>query len=108
LASGCGAQIWAERLPIDKPTAFMARQLGVDPLHFVLYGGEDYELVLTIPGGKGSPLKARRLARSLMKATATPLHFIGRILPASEGLKIVYPGDRTEPLFPRGYDHFRS
>jgi thiamine-monophosphate kinase len=106
LASGCGAHIWAERIPIDKPTAYLAQQLKTDPLHWALYGGEDYELVITISGGKGSPLKARRLARSIMKATGTPLHFIGRIFPASEGLKIVYSGDRVEPLLPRGYNHF--
>jgi thiamine-monophosphate kinase len=88
-ASGCGARIWAERLPINPAAVLLGRQLGVDPLDWALYGGEDYELLLTIPGGKGSPLVARRLSRNLWKATGTPLSMIGRVMPSSAGVEIV-------------------
>ncbi|NMB41881.1 MAG: thiamine-phosphate kinase [Firmicutes bacterium] len=106
-ASGCGARIWADRLPISPATILMADQTGADPQHWALFGGEDYELLLTIPGGKGSPLKARKLGRSLMKKTGTPLNFIGRILPASYSVEIVQPDEKIEPLGAKGYDHFK-
>lgn len=106
-ASGCGARIWVERLPISWATMEMARYLGTDPLAWALYGGEDFELLLTIRGGKGSPLRARKLAYSLKRATGTPLSFIGRILPATEGVGLVYPDGRVEQLKPCGYNHFK-
>lgn len=107
-ASGCGARIWADRLPISPATAFMAGRLGVNAHDWALFGGEDYELLLTIPGGKGSPLKARRLGRSLRKITGTPLTFIGRILPALGVVEIVQSDGAIEPLLPGGYNHFKK
>jgi thiamine-monophosphate kinase len=107
-ASGCSARIWAERLPISQATALMARHMGADPRDWALYGGEDYELLLTIPGEKGSPLKARKLGRSLMKITGTPLNFIGKILPVSGAVEIVQSDGEIEPLLPGGYNHFKK
>lgn len=105
-ASGCGARIWAERLPVSPAAVSLGRQLGVDPLPWALYGGEDYELLFTIPGGKGSPLKLRRLSRSLEKATGTPLSMIGRVLPPSAGVTIIHAEGAAKPLLPEGYSHF--
>jgi thiamine-monophosphate kinase len=107
-ASGCGAQILAERLPVCPAAISLARQLGVAPLHGAPYGGEDYELLFTVPGGKGSPLKLRRLSRSLEKVTGTPLSMIGRVLPSSAGVTIVDPAGGTEPLLPKGFSHFKE
>ncbi|RJX29453.1 MAG: thiamine-phosphate kinase [Dethiobacter sp.] len=107
-ASGCGARIWTERLPISQATALMAAHTGVNPLDWALYGGEDYELLLTISGEKGSPLKARKLGRTLAKATGTPLNFIGRILPLSGTVEMVRPDGEIEPLLPEGYNHFKE
>jgi thiamine-monophosphate kinase len=106
-ASGCGARIWAERLPISQEAASLARRMGAEPQDWALYGGEDYELLLTIPGGKGSPLQVRKLNRTLVKATGTPLSFIGRIFPDPGVVEIVQPNGEIEPLLPGGYDHFR-
>ena len=105
-ASGCGAG--SGRSPAHQSgNDSYADQTGADPQHWALFGGEDYELLLTIPGGKGSPLKARKLGRSLMKKTGTPLNFIGRILPASYSVEIVQPDEKIEPLGAKGYDHFK-
>ncbi len=106
-ASGCGARIWTERLPLSPSTVQMATYAGADPLEWALYGGEDYELLLTIPGSKGAPLKARRLSNSLKKATGTSLSFIGRIL-SFPGVELVYPDGKIEPLAQGGYNHFKS
>ena len=107
-ASGCGARIWAERLPIDETTLHLARQLGVDPLDWVLNGGEDFELLLTVKGGKGYPIKIKSLSHAVKRLTGTPLSVIGRILPQHEGMSIVLPDGRIEVLKPGGYNHFSS
>lgn len=106
-ASGCGARIWAERLPVSNATARLGRQLGIDPLHWALYGGEDYELLITVRGGKGAPLKMRRLIRKLQKATGTTLSLIGKMLPAADGVQLVGLDGETEKISPKGYTHFR-
>ena len=105
-ASGCGARIWADRLPIDSPTAYLAQHLGVNPLDWALYGGEDFELLLTIKGGKGFPLKVKQLANSVKKVTGTPLSIIGRIMPISEEMSVVLPDGKIEYVKPGGYNHF--
>ncbi len=105
-ASGCGARIWADRLPLSPAVRDAAGQLGVDPLEWALYGGEDYELLVTATGGKNSPLKLRRLSRSLKTGTGIFLSAIGRIV-SPPGVEIVYPGERVETLPPAGYNHFK-
>src|SRR5262249_26960157 len=44
-ASRVGMTIDIEKVPVHQETLTAARQAGVDPLDWVLYGGEDYELV---------------------------------------------------------------
>lgn len=107
-ASGCGARIWAERLPISPAADLLARRLGGSAQEWALYGGEDYELLFTIPGGKGAPLKARKLARKMMKTTGTPLSLIGKILPAPGAVEIVQANGEIEPLLPGGFNHFKG
>ncbi len=106
-ASGCSARFWAERLPIPPLVQQVAAELGADPLEWALYGGEDYELVLTVSGGKGSPLRARRLAYKLKRATGTGLSFIGRIFSTRDSkVEMVRSDEEVVELSPRGYDHF--
>ena len=107
-ASGCGARIWVERLPIDKATVHLARQLGVDPLDWALNGGEDFELLLTVKGGKGFPLKVKSLSHAVKRVTGTPLSVIGRIMPQPEEMSIVRPDGKIENLKPGGFNHFSS
>ncbi len=45
-ASGVGATI--EALPVDPAAARLAAQLGVDPEHWALDGGEDFELIVAV------------------------------------------------------------
>ncbi|HEY9787211.1 MAG TPA: thiamine-phosphate kinase [Candidatus Obscuribacterales bacterium] len=44
-ASNVGMEIDTDRIPIHEATRKVAAEAGVDPLHWALYGGEDYELV---------------------------------------------------------------
>lgn len=48
-ASGLGVRIDLERLPIHPATLKVAEELKMDPYHLALHGGEDYEILFTIP-----------------------------------------------------------
>lgn len=48
-ASGCGARIYLERIPIARQTTALAEQMHIDPVVAALNGGEDHELLFTVP-----------------------------------------------------------
>ncbi|MBO5026467.1 MAG: thiamine-phosphate kinase [Bacteroidaceae bacterium] len=47
--SGCGCRIYEERIPLDYQTAVMAEELNMNVTTCALNGGEDYELLFTVP-----------------------------------------------------------
>lgn len=47
--SGTGCRIYEDRIPIDYQTAVMAEELGMNLVTAALNGGEDYELLFTVP-----------------------------------------------------------
>lgn len=48
-SSGCGIRLYLERIPIAAETRAMAEELHADPIVAMLNGGEDYELMFTVP-----------------------------------------------------------
>lgn len=48
-ASDCGCRIYEDRIPIDYQTAMMAEELNMNLVTAALNGGEDYELLFTVP-----------------------------------------------------------
>jgi thiamine-monophosphate kinase len=74
-ASGVGAQV--DNVPVAKGSS----------VERALHGGEDYELLFTLPPGKRAPAGTTR---------------IGIIV---KGKAVLFEG---EPLVPRGYDHFAT
>ena len=47
--SRCGCRLYEERIPIDYQTAAMAEELNMNVITCALNGGEDYELLFTVP-----------------------------------------------------------
>lgn len=47
--SDAGCRIYEDRIPIDYQTAVMAEELGMNLVTAALNGGEDYELLFTVP-----------------------------------------------------------
>ena len=99
-ASGAALEIEASSLPLAGGVAEIAAASGLEPLQLAVSGGEDYELLATLP--------AEALADASMRigeaseATLTP---IGRVV-AGEGVEIRLPGGgRLETV---GYDHFAT
>jgi len=98
-ASGTGAEVWAERLPISAPLAAEARRLGLDPLDLILAGGEDYELLFAAPPAhRGRVFSAGR-------RTGTALRRIGRLI-EEPGLGVLRRGKPLPLPSAPGFDHF--
>ena len=47
--SGTGCRVYEERIPIDYETALMAEELNMNLVTAAMNGGEDYELLFTVP-----------------------------------------------------------
>jgi thiamine-monophosphate kinase len=97
-SSGVGARLWAERIPAVRVPPEL-RERGFDPLEMALHGGEDYELLFTVP---------RRFARQLPRTyRGASLTQIGEIV-RGRAVVLTGPDGRTAPLEARGWDHFRA
>ncbi len=99
-ASGTGARIAVDRIPISRATREVARALDRDALVWACTGGEDFELLLTC-----APGAVDELAQDLLRETGTALTAIGRIEPAEAGIGYVDSHGAAVAL-PRGYGHF--
>jgi thiamine-monophosphate kinase len=98
VASGVGLRINAEALPLAGGVAAMAAATGLDPLQLAISGGEDYELLVTLPP---------HLLESASKAvseTGVELTGVGEVV-AGEGTEIRLPdGGRMKAT---GFDQLR-
>lgn len=48
-ASKCGVRLYLERIPIAQQTTRLSEEMHSDPVVAALHGGEDYELLFTVP-----------------------------------------------------------
>jgi thiamine-monophosphate kinase len=95
-ASGVGAIVWAPKIPMVSIPAELTR-LGLDPLDLALHGGEDYELLFTVP-----KKLAARLPRTLKNV---PVTIIGEIT-SERGITLVNAEGLGKPLQAGGWDPF--
>jgi thiamine-monophosphate kinase len=96
-ASGVRAVIEEARLPVSPSLAAAAEALGADPLHWMLEGGDDYELLFA-----ARPDDAR--AVEALASAAVPVTRIGRL---EAGPGAVATGPRGErDISASGWDHF--
>ncbi|MCL4514855.1 MAG: thiamine-phosphate kinase [Firmicutes bacterium] len=96
-ASGVGAVVYAERVPVSAGVKMVAGFLGKEAYQLALTGGEDYELLFTAKAGD---------LPEYLPESGTRVTSIGEIRPLDEGLILVPPGGETAPLPAGGYDHF--
>ena len=47
--SGTGCRIYSEKIPVDYETSKLAEEFNLDPIIPAMNGGEDYELLFTVP-----------------------------------------------------------
>lgn len=96
-ASGTGAVVEADWLPISDAARRVAERLEIDPLKAALAGGEDFELIIAV--------KANEAEEAASKLNLTP---VGTIVIASEGLKVADEAGISIPVESLGYEHFRE
>jgi thiamine-monophosphate kinase len=94
-ASGVGARLDLERLP--QSAELVQRHSPADCERLVLFGGDDYELLFTVPAAAASALESGL-------SSLLPLHRIG-VIEAGHDVRCLRDG-RPEPLRGGGYDHF--
>jgi thiamine-monophosphate kinase len=98
-ASGVGGEVRAAALPLSP--AFRAHlERHPDLIDLALAGGEDYELLCTVP--------PERLAAALAAGdrAGVPLTVVGTLTEPAAGLQLRTDDGRLRPLRVRGYDHF--
>jgi thiamine-monophosphate kinase len=97
-ASGVGATIDAEAVPLEAAARRWFEQRGTDAVHEAITGGDDYELLIAVR----PPVSGRLTAA--VRHGGTPLTRIGTC--TVDRALVLRQNGAGQPL-PRGYSHFR-
>jgi thiamine-monophosphate kinase len=100
-SSRVGAKLYTEKLPrvtIPPVVAKFLRSKEFDPLQATLHGGDDYQLLFTVP--------PRKLAQLHAAPNFAQLRHVGQITSTRKLLSVNSAGT-THTLVPRGWDSFR-
>jgi thiamine-monophosphate kinase len=90
--SDTGCRIYAERIPVDYETSKLAEEFNIDPLTPALNGGEDYELMFTVP-----------VALFEKMSKIEKVHVIGHMTDPSDGKILVGSGGSEIALTAQGW-----
>jgi thiamine-monophosphate kinase len=94
--SGVGALLLSDKIPFSISLQRSAGQLRETPLHYALSGGEDYELLFTVPAARIKTLETLHI----------PVTEIGTIT-TGKAMLLVNAAGRKTALQPTGYNHFK-
>jgi thiamine-monophosphate kinase len=94
-SSRVGAAIYQDKLPLAEETLEVAEEFKLDPITCALNGGEDYELLFTVP------LAAHDKIRNNPDIT-----IIGHILPTGQGAHLMTPSGNAVALTAQGWTAF--
>ena len=92
--SGVGCRIFEKNIPIDYQTAVMAEELNMNVTTCALNGGEDYELLFTVPIGDHEKIQE-----------LDDIHLIGHITKPSLGQVLVTRDNQEFELKAQGWVH---
>lgn len=90
--SGTGCRIFSEKIPIDYDTSRLAEEFNLDPVVPALNGGEDYELMFTVP------LNSFESVRKLDK-----IHVIGHMTEQDSGYYLIGSGGSEIEIKAQGW-----
>jgi len=99
-ASGVGARLFHESLPLSGYLKELCQINVLDPYDLALHGGEDYRLLVTVPGKNTHVFE-----KMFEKGTPCKVYRVGEIT-EKKGLKILMPDGREKQLETTGFDHF--
>ncbi|MDE5902032.1 MAG: thiamine-phosphate kinase, partial [Muribaculaceae bacterium] len=96
-ASGVGCRVYEDRIPIDYQTALMAEELNMNLVTAAMNGGEDYELLFTVPLTDKEKVEHMEGVR-----------MIGYVTPASLGAALVSRDGNELAIRAQGWNAFSS
>ena len=91
--SKAGCTIYEERIPIDYQTALMAETFNINVITAAMNGGEDYELLFTVP-----------LSLYDQVSALPGIHLIGHITPEENGCNLITHDGQEMQLRAQGWD----
>ena len=80
-----GCRLFEEHIPYDNQTKKMAEELNINPLVAALNGGEDYELLFTLPITDHSKIKNH-----------PDITILGHITDKSKGINLITSGTASK------------
>ncbi len=94
--SQVGAEIWRTKIPISKEVRQITNKLSISLMDFVMNGGEDFELLFTIPKDK--------LNKAKKKVDFTEIGEIIEVKSQESKVKII--DEEGNEIAIKGFDHF--
>lgn len=91
--SGTGCRLYEEKIPIDDTSRQLAMEFKIIPSVAALSGGEDYELLFSVPQSDYEKIK-----------DVAGISIIGHMTPAGEGKFMITPDGQSVPLTAQGWD----
>jgi thiamine-monophosphate kinase len=95
--SQCGCKLYEEKIPMHDDMRQQAFEFNIDPTACALSGGEDYELLFTVPQSAYDKLRL-----------SEQISVIGHITEAAEGALLITKGGNTHPLTAQGWNAFKN
>ncbi|GHE29454.1 thiamine-phosphate kinase [Sphingobacterium griseoflavum] len=96
-ASHVGCKLYEEKIPIDPMTYETAREFGLDPTVCALSGGEDYELLFTVPQDQYDKVKNQ-----------LDISIIGYITEEAAGYEMISKSGHVHNLKAQGWNAFKQ
>lgn len=95
--SHVGCRIYEERIPLDYQTATMAEEFNMNVTTCALNGGDDYELLFTVP-----------LTDNERISQLEDIHVIGYITKEDQGRKLICRDQQEFDLKAQGWNHIKQ
>lgn len=94
--SGLGCVVYEDKLPVAEEMKMAAFKFEIDPTACALSGGEDYELLFTIPQSEYDKLVLNE-----------QISVIGYMTEPEKGTNIITKGGSTYPITAQGWNHLK-
>jgi thiamine-monophosphate kinase len=96
-ASNVGCKLYEDKIPLDPMTYETAREFGLDPTVCALNGGEDYELLFTIPQADYDKVKGQ-----------LDISVIGYITEVNAGREMISKSNNVHEIKAQGWNAFKK
>lgn len=93
--SGVGAVIFEEKLPIDHQTTAVAEEFDIHHVTYAMNGGEDYELLFTLPLSEYEKVK-----------DVKDIFIVGHVMDAESGVHLMSQSGQMFEITAQGWNHF--